>query len=156
MIALQHIHPMIVHFPIVFFLTLVAFDAIAVIRGVNVTGRTATGNISAGLAALAAIAALVAAGFGDLALDIAKSHGLQSDYAQAHAVLGVITALTLVAWAVVRGLLWRRDIRPAGASVAAVPMVETIIAGLVVLTAYFGGVLVFELGVNVNRAVGGG
>jgi len=155
MIALEHIHPMIVHFPIVFFLTLATFDIVAVVRRVDVTGRTSTGNVSVGLAVLAALAAAVAAGFGDVALDIARSHGLKSSIAETHERLGGLTAVIFVIWAVARGVLWWRDIRLAGGSSMAVPIIEVVGTGLVMLTAYYGGVLVFDFGVNVTRAAGG-
>ena len=60
MIPLQHIHPMLVHFPIVFFLTLAAFDVIAAFRGTEIGGRSRAGTISFGLALLAGLSAIAA------------------------------------------------------------------------------------------------
>ena len=55
MIPVQHIHPMLVHFPIVIIFALAAFDLIATMRGHCVTGRTTAGNISTSLAVFAAV-----------------------------------------------------------------------------------------------------
>ena len=152
MIASELIHPIIVHFPIVFFLTLAAFDGVAAVRGVEITGRTSAGNVSTGLAVLAGLAAVAAMVFGKLALGIAESHGFHSEVAEIHEGLGEFTAASFALWALVRGFLWQRDIRPAGFSAAAVPIVEVVGGALVVATAYYGGALVFDLGVNVAHA----
>lgn len=152
MIALEHIHPMIVHFPIVFFLTLAVFDVTAAVMGMSTTGRTGAGNVSAGLAALAGFAAVAAMGFGKLALGIAESRGLHSAVAEMHEELGELTAASLALWALVRGILWWRDVRLTRWSAAVAPIIEVIGATLVVVTAFYGGSLVFDLGVNVARA----
>ena len=57
MIPLQHIHPMLVHFPIVFFLSLATFDVIATVRGADVTGRSTAGAVYFTLALLAELSA---------------------------------------------------------------------------------------------------
>src|SRR5664279_54422 len=103
MIPTEHIHPMIVHFPIVFFLTLAAFDIVAVARRADVTGRSAAGNVSVGLAVLAGLAAVVAYYFGGVALDMAESHGFHSNVAETHESLGQLTTVTFLLWAAVRG-----------------------------------------------------
>ncbi len=72
MIPIQHIHPMLVHFPIVFFLSLAAFDVIALARGVNVTGRSWAGTVSTVLALLAGASAVATWFFGDMALSVAE------------------------------------------------------------------------------------
>jgi len=48
MIPIQHIHPMVVHFPIVLLLLVAAFEIVATLMGLDVTGRTATGNLAVG------------------------------------------------------------------------------------------------------------
>ena len=88
MIAPQHIHPLLVHFPIVLIVLLVAFDWIASLRGIPVTGRTPAGNASTAFAVLAGIAALAAFYFGGVALDIAEAGGFHSDVAEIHEGLG--------------------------------------------------------------------
>ena len=154
MIAVQHIHPILVHFPIVFFLSLAAIDAIAAARGYAVTGRGVIGNLSSGLAVLAGGFALVTYFFGGMALDFAESGGFHSDVAEIHEGLGEFTAIAFAIWAAIRVFMWWRDLRLGRAVSAAVSLVEIAGAGLVVATAYYGGQLVYELGVNVSHIAG--
>jgi uncharacterized membrane protein len=154
-IAIQDIHPMLVHFPIVFFLTLAAFDVIAVLRGVNVTGRSTVGAISAGLAVLAGVFAVVTFVFGDMALEVAQAAGLPETAAETHEGLGTVTAIAFVVWALVRAFAWWRNFRGSRAAEGGVALVEVAGALLVIATAYFGGELVYSLGVNVAHAAGG-
>ncbi len=154
MIQAQHIHPLIVHFPIVLIVLMVAFDWIASLRGVSVTGRNPAANASVGLAVLAGLSALVAFYFGGVALDFAEAGGFSSDIAEIHESLGITTTTALTAWAVVRGFLWFRDMRIGNPIAFLVPVVDTAGLALVIATAYFGGQLVYDLGVNVAHAAG--
>lgn len=150
--AIQHIHPILIHFPIVFFLTLAALDVVATLRGSVVTGRGALGSVSSSLAVLSGVFAVVAFVFGGIALDVAESGGFHSDIAETHESLGTFTAIAFGVWALVRVLLWWRDARLSRAISGAVSLVEVAGAVLVVATAYYGGQLVYDLGVNVAHA----
>jgi uncharacterized membrane protein len=156
MLSLAHIHPVLVHFPIVFFLTLAVIDIAASLRGRSVTGRTALGNLSTGLAAAAGLFAVAAFFFGDAALEIAEDGGFHSDIAEIHEGLGTFTAFAFLAWALIRGFLWWRDIRIENGFKSAIAMLEVAGAILVVATAYYGGELVYDLGVNVAHAATAG
>lgn len=151
MIPVEHIHPMIVHFPIVLVFIMVAFDLLATVFGYSVSGRTACGNVSTGLAVLAAISAVIAFVFGGLALDHAEAAGFSSEVAEIHESLGGYVAMALVAWAVIRAVFWFRDWRVVGGQALVFPAVAIAGAVLVSATAYYGGQLVFDLGVNVAR-----
>jgi uncharacterized membrane protein len=155
MIPVQHIHPLIVHFPIVFFLSLVAIDIIATFRGNSVTSRTALGHLSTGLAILSAGAAATAFFFGGMALDVAESAGFHSDIAEMHEALGEKTAIAFCIWAAIRCALWVRNQKLVTPLAAAIPLMEIAGAALVVATAYYGGQLVYDLGVNVAGAAHG-
>jgi uncharacterized membrane protein len=155
MIPLQQIHPILVHFPIVFFLTLAAFDVVASLRGVRVTGRSGVATVSFGLAALAGIFAAVTFYFGSVALEIAETGGFRSSVAEIHEGLGGLTATVLTGWALLRAIAWWRDIRLTGGKAALVPAIEVAGALLVIATAYYGGALVYDLGVNVAHAAPG-
>jgi uncharacterized membrane protein len=151
MVQIQHFHPMIVHFPIVFFLTLAAFDLVALILGRSFTGRSAVANVSAGLAVLAGLSAAVAWYFGTVALDFAESGGFHSDVAETHEGLGELTALAFVIWALTRIIVWWRA-RPLPRAAEGVAVVIEILGALLIIwTAYYGGQLVYSLGVNVTH-----
>ncbi len=154
MIAIQHVHPMIVHFPIVLILLVAAFEIGATFLGRDVTGRTATGNLAVGAIVLAALAAITAFYFGDIALSFAESRGFESDVAEIHEGLGRSFAIAASLWAVLRAILWLRDVRLPRPLAFAMPAVSVAGALLVTYTAYYGGQLVFDLGVNVARASG--
>src|SRR5690349_21709177 len=114
MISLQHIHPILVHFPIVFFISLAAIDLIAASRGRVITGRGAHGNLALGLALAAGAFAIGAYFMGDMALEIAESGGFHSDIAEIHEALGETTAAAFGVWALIRLGLWWRDLRLSG------------------------------------------
>jgi uncharacterized membrane protein len=151
MIPVQHIHPMLVHFPIVFVFVLALFDVVATLRGATVTGRTTAGHVSAAIAVAAALSAILAMVFGGMALSHAEAGGFSSDIAEIHEGLGEAVAITLGLWAAIRAFLWWRDMRLSGFASAVVPSVAVIGAVLVTATAYFGGELVYQLGVNVTK-----
>jgi uncharacterized membrane protein len=150
--SIAHIHPMLVHFPIVFFLTLAVVDTIATLRGVPVTGRGGIGNVSTGLALLAGLFAIVTYIFGGMALDFAEAGGFHSDVAEIHESLGEATAAAFAIWAIVRVVAWWRNARLSGGSAILLSLVELAGVAIVVATAYYGGQLVFNLGVNVAQA----
>ena len=153
MMTIAHIHPMLVHFPIVFFLTLAVLDTIATLRGVPVTGRGGIGNVSTGLALLAGLFAIATYIFGDMALEFAEAGGFHSDLAEIHEHLGGATAAAFSVWAIVRVVAWWRNARVRGGGALVLSLVELAGAGVVLATAYYGGRLVYDLGVNVAQNV---
>ena len=120
MLSVQHIHPILVHFPIVFMITLGVVDLVAAARGKVITGRGAVGNLSLGLALAAGAFAVASYFFGDMALEIAESGGFHSDIAEAHEALGEAVAVAFAIWALIRLGLWWRDLRLAGGGAFAV------------------------------------
>jgi uncharacterized membrane protein len=152
MTSIAHIHPMLVHFPIVFFLTLAFVDTIATLRGVPVTGRGGIGNVSTGLALAAGLFAIVTYIFGDMALEFAESGGFHSDVAEIHEHLGMATAAAFAVWAIIRVVAWWRNAHVRGGGAALLTLIELAGAGVVLATAYYGGQLVYDLGVNVANA----
>lgn len=155
MISVQHIHPMLVHFPIVLIMLVAALELASVVLGRDVTGRSALGNLATGMIILAALAAIAAYFFGDIALTFAESAGFESDVAKVHEGLGKLVALSLSVWAVVRAMLWWRNIQLTRPVAYLIPIVSILGTGLVIWTAYYGGQLVFDLGVNVAKAATG-
>lgn len=105
---------------------------------------------------LSGLSAIVAYVFGDLAYDAAISSGVAAVNLETHEALGTWTAAFIVIWALLRGYFWWRGSPMARGSKAVAVGIEVTGALLIVTTAYFGGQLVYELGVNVNvnRAIG--
>ncbi len=155
MLPVQEIHPVLVHFPIVLMYTLLVLDLVALSGHRDVTVRSDTGTISTFIALSAGLLAIVAWYFGGLALDIAESGGFHSDVAEIHEGLGGTTAFAFLAWGIIRLGLWLRN-RGLGRFALLVPLIELVGAGLVTVTAYYGGQLVYDLGVNVARGAAGG
>lgn len=155
MLPVQEIHPILVHFPIVLIYMLLVLDLVALSRHRDVTVKTDTGTISTFIALSAGLLATVTWYFGGLALNVAESGGFHSDVAEIHEGLGGTTAFAFLAWGVIRLGLWLRN-RSLGRFAASVPLIELIGAGLITVTAYYGGQLVYDLGVNVAKASAGG
>ncbi len=149
MIDITHIHPMLVHFPLALVPVALGVQLYALLRGQGLFGRGCAQVTGLGLLALAALAAVVAAMFGDVALDAAVDAGVPDNLLEEHEDLGQMSAVLLVLLTAVGGWLFRRRPDPgtadrvfwlAGAGVLAVLLV----------TAWHGGHLVYDLGVNVH------
>ncbi|TPI29893.1 hypothetical protein FJW08_16625 [Mesorhizobium sp. B3-2-1] len=151
MIPAQHIHPMLVHFPIVLIYTLVIIDIVLLAHRNAVTKRSGAGTISAFVALAAGVFAIGTWFYGGLALDHAEAAGFSSDIAEIHESLGGVTAFTFLIWGLARLAFWMRN-RESRMLAIAIPLVEIGGAILVTATAYYGGLLVYELGVNVAKA----
>ncbi len=151
MIPIEHIHPILVHFPIVFFISLAVLDIIAIARGHVVSDRSALGNLSTALAILAAASAVAAFIFGDEALEIAEAAGFSAPVGEIHENLGTLTATLFSMWAIVRAYWWFRNIAVQGSLKWLIVALEAGGTLLIIATAYYGGMLVYTYGVNVVR-----
>lgn len=109
MIAVQHIHTIFVHFPIVLIFIISVLDIICFWRDRDVTIRSGTGTISSFLALASGVFAVATWHLGGLALDVAKAGGFSSEVAEMHEGLGGLTALTFLIWGVIRLTLWIRS-----------------------------------------------
>jgi uncharacterized membrane protein len=147
---IAQLHPMVVHFPIVFILTMAVFDVIAAFRGSPLAGNGVAARISTGLAVLAGLFAAAAYVFGDMALSVAEQAGVPEARLEQHEGLGTTTAAVLVVWMVVRLYFWWRGRTSAPVVSRAFAGIEVVLAALIVATAYFGGQLVYDFGVNVH------
>jgi uncharacterized membrane protein len=149
MLPAELFHPIAIHFPIVLTILLAAFDLGWASRSPFPDHRGAAAQISTGLALLAGVAALIAFALGDIAYDIAVARGGPADALEIHEGLGSMTAITLAAWALVRGWLWWRGRGLSRRSVAAFATIEAAAMVLVIVTAFYGGRLVYTYGVGV-------
>ena len=149
MIPIEQFHPIVVHFPIVFFLSLAALDTVALFRNTPIDGRGGVANLSAGLAVLAGLAATAAYSFGDAAVDVALVKGIAEARLETHELLGTITAIVLALWGLARAYIWWRRLPVGNGKARGLVLVEVATSILIVATAYYGGQLVYDYGVNV-------
>ena len=149
MIDLVHIHPMVVHFPIVLFLLGAALEFIALVRGADLAGRSSLANGALALMLLAAAAAVVSAIFGDIALEHAVKLGFAQAPLERHGGFGFGTMWFFLAYGALYLLAWWRRFPLAGGRGWLWFAVSLAGVALVLVTAYFGGDLVYRLGVNV-------
>jgi uncharacterized membrane protein len=155
MIDITHVHPMLVHFPIVLLLLAAAALTLGQFRGENLTGR----NCLAGVGTLALLAgtafALLAALFGDIALDAAVAKGFPAAALELHEefAVGTITVFAVLSLTMVYAL-WKKPVITGTKGWLFLAAMAAGL-GLLIVTAYLGGHLVYDLGVNVHGVVPG-
>lgn len=150
---IELIHPMLVHFPIVLVITALAFDLYGIFRPSRTLSPIPAFETASILLIAGAVAAIVTAFFGDSAFDVALGRGFTDAQLETHQTMGIATAVILPVLAAVRAWIWwRHDNQRTAGAVAAVAL-NLIAVVMVIVTAYFGGRLVYDLGVNVRPVV---
>lgn len=149
MFSIEHLHPMIVHFPIVLAILLVAIDAVALARDIPLDGTATYANFSLATALLAGLGGIAAAVLGDMAYDVALEHGVPVALLESHEGLGTTTGIVLAVWAGLRLIARWRGMAIAGGRKTLLVTAEAAIVALVLATAYLGGNLVYDHGVAV-------
>lgn len=149
MIDIAHIHPMLVHFPIVLFLLAVAVDFWLLLKGEDLAAKTCLPTVGMSALLLAALAAIAAASFGDIALDKAIELGFDKDALEQHEELGLTTLWILIGLSLWQGVARWRGMRLGGGVGWAFFAVSLLGVGTLLTAAYLGGELVYNLGVNV-------
>lgn len=149
MIDLAHIHPMLVHFPIVLFLEAVVIDFVVLLRHGDLASKDCLST--AGLVALllAVLAAIAAATFGDIALDKAVELGFDKAPLEQHEDIGFTTLWILIGLVLWQGFARWRGLRLAASSGWVFLVFSLAGVGVLLTAAYFGGELVYTFGVNV-------
>jgi len=149
MIDLAHIHPMLVHFPLALLPVALGAQALVIARGNSLFGRSCAAQTGFWLTMLAAIGALAAAVFGDIALDRAVASGIPLTSLETHEELGQLTAVLLSLLAAAEVWLYRKS---SGSTTInrGTWIAEIIVLAFLLTTAWFGGQLVYKLGVNVT------
>jgi uncharacterized membrane protein len=153
MIPITEIHPMLVHFPIVFWISGEAIAVILLLRGADLGARQHW-QLTVFYALLGGtICAALAAFFGDIALDHAIASGFQAAPLERHETFAIVTLSIFSLHTLVRLLAIWRGYTLVGLRgwLAELPGLIGIV--LLVATAYFGGELVYHLGVNVAAVV---
>lgn len=153
MMSIALIHPMLVHFPIVLLITAVALDIIALLIKKDLTSRQCLPLIALAALLLGTLSAGVAAVFGDMALDKAVSLGFPGGPLETHETLALITIAVFSLHGLLRlWALWRRY--PLQGNIGWMSALPGMVGGvLLIATAYYGGELVYHLGVNVAPVV---
>jgi len=150
MLDITHIHPMLVHFPIVLYPLALALQLLVLLRHGDLASNHCLANTALGALLLSALFATVAAVFGDIALDHAVAIGFPSAPLETHAALGISTmSFILVVSAfhlAARRFRWPLSSRR-GWLLWAISMLGVV---MIVVAAYYGGKLVYQIGVNVD------
>lgn len=152
MIDIAHIHPMLVHFPLALLPVALAMQMLALFKGRWLFEPHCLSATSIALIVIAASAAIVAVIFGDIALDQAVASGVPLATLEQHEELGKLSGVLLAALAVAGVWIYRQTNTNKNVNWV---FWFVGLAVLVVLlsTAWFGGQLVYEQGVNVSQAV---
>lgn len=149
MINIAHIHPMLVHFPIVLILLTVGLEFLVLVRRGDLTAHRCLSNVTLATLVLAALAAIAAAVFGDIALDHAAELGYPKGPMEEHGALGFSTMWFFIVYAVLYLLAWWRRFSLAGGKGWIMFLIGVVGVILMLVTAYHGGDLVYRLGINV-------
>lgn len=147
---ITHIHPMLVHFPIVLFILALGLYTYLLFTGKDLASRSCLSITAAVMLVGGVVSALVAAGFGDVALDAAIDKGFPEHGLEEHEDLAGTTIIIFGVLAVLLlGAMWKK-LSIAGARGAV--FLLAMFAGTFMLlnTAYHGGELVYKEGVNVK------
>jgi len=153
MFPITEIHPMLVHFPIVLWITSEAIAIVVLARGGDMGARNHWPMVGTYALVAGLLFAFAAALFGDIALDHAVAAGFPSGPLETHETAATITILLFSLHAILRLLaIWRRyPLSGMRGWVAEIPGLVGIVA--LIVTAYLGGELVYHLGVNVAAVV---
>jgi len=152
---INHIHPMLVHFPIVLLVICGCISSTLLVTKVNFTERRPLPLVNAIALFTGLACALLAAQFGDIALDAAVEKGFPPAPLEEHEELA---SLTIAAFSVLSAALlvafWKRIPVQGGRAIIFVGVLYIAI-GLLLATAYRGGELVYHYGVHVEGIVPG-
>jgi uncharacterized membrane protein len=149
MLDLAHVHPMLVHFPIVLFLIAVAAQFVVLQGSGDLSARQCVPMIGLGALVLGALAAIAAAVFGDIALDQALELGFPEAPLEVHETLGMTTMWIFTTLAAIELWAWWARYPLQGGHGWLLFAVAVVGAGVMLTTAYHGGALVYQTGVNV-------
>ena len=98
---------------------------------------------------LSASGAIAAAIFGDMALDIARESGVAMNLLEGHEELGMLSAWVLTGITTVSAFFYQKQADSRSMAIALFVAGISVFA-LLLTTAWFGGHLVYDLGVNVR------
>lgn len=149
MMSLTHIHPMLVHFPLVLWPIGTLLLVLAVLNGRALTERTFIVQGAVWSLLIGSVVALLAAAFGDLALDVAKDLGFPEAPLEDHEETVSIAVWLFVVVTAVLGWVHFKSVAVPGWLKPALVVASLVGVGVAIYGAWLGGNLVYELGVNV-------
>jgi uncharacterized membrane protein len=149
MITITEIHPMLVHFPIVLWIVAEAIAVLVLLRGGDLSTRQPWPTVAFYSLLAGTAFAILAAFFGDMALDHAVAAGFAPGPLEFHETVAIVTICIFGLHAVLRFLAIYRGYPLVGRRgwLAEIPGLAGVIG--LITTAYLGGELVYHLGVNV-------
>ncbi len=149
MIPITEIHPMLVHFPIVLWISAEAIAVAVLIRGGDLSARQHWSTTAFYSLLTGTVFAALSAIFGNIALDHAVAAGFAAAPMELHETVAVITLSVFALHTVLRLLaIWRRyPLAGIRGWLSELPGLAGI--GGLLATAYLGGELVYHMGVNV-------
>jgi len=150
MIDITHIHPMLVHFPIVLFIAAAIIQLILIFKSEDIAERKCLQIAGITCLVLGLIFAFAAAFFGDIALDAAIDKGFTEMPLEEHKDLaGMTIVIFAILTVILLGAMWKR-FRIQGAKGIIFTLASVVGLVLLINTAYQGGNLVYKEGVNVE------
>jgi len=141
---------MLVHFPIVLFITTVVIYLAVLVRNGDLASRECLSLASLITIIAAILIAIIAAVFGDMALDVAIDKGFDKKPLEEHADIAIFTIVFFSVIALAQGFSMWKGISLAGMKAKVLFIASIIGVILLISTAYHGGELVYDIGVNVT------
>jgi uncharacterized membrane protein len=149
MIDITHIHPMLVHFPLVLLPIGTALYAAAAFRGEDLASRRCLPLLALLCLGTGVMMAMIAAAFGDMALDAALDKGFDKGPLEEHEDLAGPTIVVFAVLVAIQALAMWRSLSLKGGRAWLLTLGALAGVALLLATAYHGGELVYEIGVNV-------
>lgn len=141
---------MLVHFPIVLFITTVLIQLLVIYRHGDLAARECLSLISLATIAAGVAMAILAAFFGDIALDAAIDKGFDKAPLEDHQGFAIVTIAIFSVIALAQAYsVWRRRVLT-GVRAGVLFIASLAGLGVLITTSYHGGQLVYEIGVNVT------
>jgi len=144
---------MLVHFPIVLWMSAEAMAIILLLRGADLGSRQHWPLMAFYVMVSGTVFASLAAVFGDIALDHAIAAGFQAEPLETHETFAIITLSIFCLHGILRFIAIWRGVALAGLRGWLAELPGLVGVGFLIVTAYLGGELVYNLGVNVAAAV---
>ena len=153
MIPVELLHPMFVHFPLALFPAAIALDLWILARGGDLSARQPLPQVALATYVAATLFGLIAILLGGIAFDTALAKGFSESAIEAHEDIAQWALYLFVAVTAVRLFVYFRRTSMMRMRGRAIALVSIAAYALMLVAAYRGGELVYDLGVNVASVV---